>query len=141
VRLTLNRNGETKAAEVKLGAAEDEGDRGAAVSRPNGDDSRFENELSFKLRPLTPELASRMGLDADETRGLVITDIDPASAAYRAAGLREGAIIVEVDRKPVDSMASFERIYNAIPPGKSFLVRVRYSQGGTAVTALTKPAR
>jgi serine protease Do len=50
------------------------------------------------VRPLTPELAERLGVRG--VTGLAVTAVDPSGAAA-AAGIREGDVIEEVSRKPV----------------------------------------
>ena len=61
--------------------------------------------FGMSLQPLTAEMASRMGLPANE-QGLVITRIDPAGTAADA-GLRQGDLIQEVNRRPVRNVTEF----------------------------------
>jgi serine protease Do len=62
-----------------------------------------EGGASFGLRvqPITPELAEQLGID--EPRGVVITAVEPGSAADEAQ-LRRGDVILEVDRSEIDSI-------------------------------------
>jgi Do/DeqQ family serine protease len=53
------------------------------------------------VQPVTPELAERLDLPR-QTRGVVITDLDPTGQAA-SAGLREGDVIQQVNGKPVAS--------------------------------------
>ena len=55
-------------------------------------------ELGMTVQKLTPQLAENLGLD--KTDGVVVTAVEPGSAADEA-GVRRGDVIVEVDRKPV----------------------------------------
>jgi len=59
----------------------------------------------MSLQPLTAEMASRLGLPANE-QGLVITRIDPDGAAADA-GLRQGDLVQEVNRRPVRNVTEF----------------------------------
>jgi len=61
--------------------------------------------FGMSLQPLTAEMASRMGLPANE-QGLVITRIDPDGAAADA-GLRQGDLVQEVNRRPVRNVTEF----------------------------------
>jgi Do/DeqQ family serine protease len=61
--------------------------------------------FGMSLQPLTADMASRMGLAANE-QGLVITRIDPDGAAADA-GLRQGDLIQEVNRRPVRNVTEF----------------------------------
>ncbi|HSE33313.1 MAG TPA: DegQ family serine endoprotease [Pyrinomonadaceae bacterium] len=59
----------------------------------------------MSLQPLTADMASRMGLPANE-QGLVVSRIDPDGAAADA-GLRQGDLIQEVNRRPVRNLTEF----------------------------------
>ena len=58
-------------------------------------------KLGVAVEPLTPELAARMELPRD-TRGLVVTSVDPEGPAADA-GLRRGDLIQEINRQPVNT--------------------------------------
>lgn len=97
-------------------------------------------ELGFSIANITPELARRFNLADTDVAGVLITDVDPNSAAYREANLRGGLIITEVDRKPVRSVEEFKKVYSAVKPGATFLLRLYDPQSdGTLITALQKP--
>jgi serine protease Do len=140
VRLTLNRNGSEKTLTVKLGEAERDTLARASARGESADRERVQDELGLRYADLTPEDARRAGLDPD-TRGVLIIDVDPSSDAYNTGGLREGQVIVEVDRKPVHTAADLEQIYRGLEPGSTFLVKVIQPgpERSTLVTALTKP--
>jgi len=53
----------------------------------------------------TAESASRYGLDADD-QGLLVTKVDPAGSAA-TAGIRQGDLIQEVNRRPVRNVPDF----------------------------------
>ena len=55
---------------------------------------------------LTALLRQRYGIE--RTTGVVVTGVDPAGAAA-AAGIREGDVVVEADREPVESAAALAR--------------------------------
>jgi serine protease Do len=138
VRLAVNRNGEQEQLTVKLGTADaDEGGR-AAGSKDSGR-SRIEDELGFTYADINPMLARRFSLDP-EMKGVVITDVDPSSDAYRDANLRPGQVVVELDSDPVEDVGDFEKAYGDVRPGQTFLVRLVQPEGTSAmITALTKP--
>ncbi len=56
-------------------------------------------KIGVQLQTLTPEMASALGL-APDSRGAVVTDVEPNSVAAKA-GLQPEDLIVEVDRKQV----------------------------------------
>ena len=77
----------------------------------------------LSVQALTPDL--RQQLQTPEgTQGVVITDIDPDSAAS-AAGLQQGDIIVQVDRKPVATVSEFNAAVKAGASRESTLLLVR----------------
>jgi serine protease Do len=81
--------------------------------------------LGMKLEVLSDEMRTEMGLP-DDIQGLVITDIDQASAVA-AKGLIPGAVITEAGQLPVTSIADFEaRVKEARDGGrKSLLVLLK----------------
>jgi Do/DeqQ family serine protease len=98
VRLKVLRDGQThdltaKLAELKL-AQNDDDDAPAAGGAAKG-------AFGLSVQPLTPELADRLGVDSD-TRGVAVTGVDPSGVAA-GAGIRQGDVIEEVNRKPVRS--------------------------------------
>jgi serine protease Do len=60
------------------------------------------------VEELTPELVRQLGLGR-QTTGVVVTYVDPSSAAAEA-GLSRGDVIQEVNRIRVKNVASFERV-------------------------------
>lgn len=98
--LLIVRDGAEREVAVKLGEAV--GDRDArSGGRP---DEPGQNRLGVAVVPLTPELASRSGLERD-AKGLVVQDVDPNGRAA-VAGIQPRDVIQEVNRTPVDSVDS-----------------------------------
>lgn len=60
----------------------------------------------ISVEPLSAQAARQLGLPA-RTQGVVVSDVDEASAAAQA-GLREGDVIQSVNRRPVTTVAEFE---------------------------------
>lgn len=73
------------------------------VPRPAREERRKQT-LGLELEPITAPMAERMGLPVDH--GLLVRRVVPQSPAYEA-GLTEGDVIAEVDRKPVRSVDEF----------------------------------
>ncbi len=141
VSLTVtNDEGSERTLEVELGGWEGGDETASAADREQdlSDRGQMMEDLGLSLSDLTPELARRAGIEQN-VDGVMITQVNPASDAYRDAALRQGQIIVEVDRQPVSSLDEFEDVYQDIEPGESFLVRVLVGEGQTSITALTKP--
>ena len=88
-------------------------------------------QMGLGLQTLTPEIAGSLGLPSN-VKGAVITDVVPASPAERA-GVKEGDVIVEVDRKPVASSDEAVAALRA-PRNGGHLIRVRGPNGTRFVT-------
>lgn len=72
----------------------------------NNDGSQPENQggkLGVTLEPVTPQIARRLGLES-ESEGMVVTDVDQSGPAAEA-GIDEGDVILEINRRPVNSAA------------------------------------
>jgi serine protease Do len=59
---------------------------------------------------------------------LVVTDVEPGSAADEA-GLREGDVITQVNRRPVKTLADYNREMARSQKDKSVLLLVRRGEG------------
>jgi serine protease Do len=58
-------------------------------------------EFGMRVQNITPDLADQLGMD--EGDGVVVTGVEPGSAAEEA-GLRSGDVILEVDKKEVSDV-------------------------------------
>jgi len=103
VEVTALRNGRDQNFQVALAELPDRAEPESEESSrgPATGNERF----GLTLQPLTAEMASRFGLDADD-QGLLVTRVDPASNAANA-GIRQGDLIQEVNRQPVKTFAEF----------------------------------
>ncbi|HEY6476196.1 MAG TPA: trypsin-like peptidase domain-containing protein [Polyangia bacterium] len=81
------RDGKRQAADVVLGELPSQDGRGA------------QPKLGLALQTLTPRLAESLGLDP-RTRGAVVAEV-AAGGQAAAAGVREGDVILEIDRQRV----------------------------------------
>ncbi len=61
----------------------------------------------IKVTAITPDLASRLGLEVRE--GVVVTEVAPGSPAEEA-GLREGDLILGLNQQPVRSVTDFNNL-------------------------------
>jgi serine protease Do len=123
VQVGVVRDGKRLAIAVPLGELPSEDDRAAAAAQGT--------KLGLGLQTLTPPLAQSLGLDP-ATRGAVVSEVTPGSPAARA-GVREGDVILEVDRRPVASAEDATTALRA-PRKGGHLVRVRGPAGTRFVT-------
>ena len=66
-----------------------------------------EGEYGFQVTELTPQMAQRYNIK--ETTGVVVVGIEPNSKA-QAAGIQQGDLIIEVNRKNVASVKDFNNL-------------------------------
>ncbi|WP_253764291.1 Do family serine endopeptidase [Flammeovirga sp. SJP92] len=95
VNVTVNRNGKEKSFDVKLKNKENTTD---IVSAPKNSAEAIE-ALNAEVQPLADKKAAALGING----GLEITKLDPSSKLARA-GIKEGFIIMYVDREEVLSI-------------------------------------
>ncbi|HKV35354.1 MAG TPA: DegQ family serine endoprotease [Pyrinomonadaceae bacterium] len=106
--VTVARNGRDQNLQVALSElpsrqrpdADDE-ENSSNGNGPGVNNSRF----GLRLQPLTPDAASRNGLDAGD-QGLLVSQVDPSGSAA-SAGIKPGDLIQEVNRQPVRTFAEF----------------------------------
>ena len=77
--------------------------------------------LGVSIQPLTPELAKGFGLK--EPSGVLISDVMQQSPAA-AAGIASGDVIIEFDRKKVDSPQELQKAVAATTPGRAVPLKV-----------------
>ncbi len=102
VNLKVFRNGETKEVAVQLSEMPGERVEKASLQEDRGGDSSLQG---VAVENLDAQSAKQLGLPAS-TKGVVVTNVDPASPAA-AAGLREGDVIQQANRQPVTNSSDF----------------------------------
>lgn len=85
------------------------------------------------VRELTEELTSRYGLKPGE-RGVVIVRVKPGSSAEEL-GVREGDMVMEINRQAVISVKAYERMASKLPKDQSVLLLLK-RQGRTIYLTL-----
>lgn len=106
IKITVSRGSE----ELELTARLDELTPTEAAKRGQDDGNNGGNapqnqsgKLGLTLEPVTPAVAKQLELESD-SEGLVVTEVDQNGAAAEA-GISRGDVILEVNRKPVKSVA------------------------------------
>jgi len=82
---------------------------------------------------MTPD--EKKELDVD--RGVIVADVKPYGEAFNRA-IGKNMVIIEADRKPVNSPADLKKVVDGRKPGESVLLRIR-SERGTAFVAVQIP--
>lgn len=109
VKLRVWRNGQVKLLSVRL--SELPGKEEVAVEEK----AEITDLLGFSASELTSELASRYRLSRDKG-AVLVTGIDPSSKAYRA-GLRQGDLILSVNKKNVSTYKEFLAVAGSVKKG------------------------
>ena len=87
--------------------------------------------LGLAVQPLTPALAQHLGVKA--TQGLIVQGVEDGSPAADA-GFERGDVIVEVDKKPVKSVADLRERVDKHGKGKPMLFRVHRQDNSIFLT-------
>jgi len=119
--LTFLREGREKKVNVKLAKRPDTEPtmaRGEARS----------DDLGLKVREIDPEIAERLGMD-ENTAGVVVVGVNPDSKAAEA-DIRQGDVLVEINRKPVASLKDYKQQLRKIDAGDTVQMLLRRGGGG-----------
>ncbi|MDD5225480.1 MAG: Do family serine endopeptidase [bacterium] len=79
------------------------------------------NHFGIEAEELTPEIAQELGVK--DRRGVVITEVTPGSQAEEV-GIRQGDIIRQINRKPIQDLADYQSLMAKIGKGKSILLLI-----------------
>ena len=109
------------------------------VERQAGDEAENDTDThkakwGLALRELRPGERAQRNLDSSE--GVLIGDVAPDSPAAEA-GIKPGDVILQVNRKPVTSVAEVKKEIAALPAGKPLLLLVRPADGNERFAALS----
>ena len=102
VHLKVLRNGTDRDVTATLGELPVE----QAAAEKNSGNSKSSELSGISVQDLDSRVAQQLGV-SPSTQGVVITNVDPSSAAADA-GLKRGDVIQEVNRKPVHNTSDFE---------------------------------
>jgi serine protease Do len=126
--LTVLRDRKPTKLTVKIG--EQPGDETVLAAGPKGEG------LGLTVEALSEEMARMYGLRGRS--GVVVTDVAPGSAAA-AAGIKEGDVLLEVNRRRVGSLEEFKQAVAALKPGEAVPVQVERSGAGREYIVLKVP--
>lgn len=111
------RDGREVTLKVKIGELPEEE---AVIGRGFGEGP--EKDVGFKVSNLTPAIRKQLELPENQG-GVVVRDIKQASDAYQK-GLREGDVIVEINRVSISDLGDFNRVMSRVSPGQEVLLLV-----------------
>ena len=113
-----------KRVDLKVSPTEMAGD--AVASGDNAARSSKLEKLGMEVQNLTPDLAAKLQIKADQ--GVVVTDVQ-AGSAENALVSASGAVIVEANRKAVKNVEELSKAMDEKSLAKGVLLLVRTEQG------------
>jgi serine protease Do len=123
-RLVIQRDGKRVPLQVTIAELREHEEEEGATGGAEEDAAAL---AGVQVQELTAAVARRLGLPRD-VRGVVVTDVNPASAAAEA-DLQQGDVIREVNRKPTTTLSAFRSAVRAAGRGPVVLLVQR---GGSA---------
>ncbi len=84
------------------------------------------NVLGLEVTNVTPEVAQNLGLQ--ETKGVVITKVDP-NGAGALGGLKKGGLIISINKQPVNSIEEFNKLISTTETNRPILLLVKQNDG------------
>jgi serine protease Do len=82
-----------------------------------------EEKLGAKVQELTPQLAAQYRISNEIKRGVVVISVEDGSPADEM-GLREGDVILEINRKKIETVKDFEKAIKDISLEKGVVFRL-----------------
>ncbi len=129
VKIKIIRDGKEKVLTAVLEELESEETEGEYT--PAG-----KKDLGMRLTPFTPRLAREYGYNF--SGGLLITYVRRGSAAFDA-GLKAGDVILEVNKREVNTLRDFNNILRKAKSGDVLMLYVRRGEAGEFIAYLRIP--
>jgi serine protease Do len=127
------RGGKKLTIPVKLGTLKDEEPQ-EKVSRLQPSD--VEETLGLQVQALTPEVARRLRLEV--TEGVIVSQVAPDGPAAEA-GVRQGDIIRELNRKPITDLETYQDATAQLEPESPVLLLLE--RRGSGIYVALKPRK
>ena len=134
VTVKIIREKKTKAIELTI--AEQPKNLSQATTEDSGEAVAPAGLLAdIEVKELNNDLAGRYGLKSSD-RGVVVSKVKSGSPAEEA-GVREGDLVLEVNRKPVGTLKAYERVAASLPKDQAVLLLLR--RQGRAIYLTLRP--
>ena len=127
--ITIMRDGREKTVTVETAKRQEE--QTLASKESESDD-----KLGLSLQTLEPDMAARLGYDEAE-KGVLVTGVESGSKADKA-GVQQGDLIKEINRKPVAGMEEFRKQLNQVKKGDPIMLLLKRGQSGFVVAKMTR---
>ncbi len=127
--ITVLRNGKEKEVSIQTAKREDQ----EMVARKEPESS---GKLGLRVRNLEADVASRLGYGEGE-KGVLVIEVQSGSKAEKA-GIQQGDLIKEINRKPVASISEFSKQMDIVKKGGTIRLLMKRGQSGFIAVKLTK---
>ena len=114
-KLSVVRDGKSMTIEVTTSAMPDKPE---AIK-----EKEIEEKLGAQIQELTPQLAARYRISNEIKRGVVIISVEDGSPADEL-GLQEGDVILEINRKKIETIKDFEKAIKDLNLEKGIVFRL-----------------
>jgi serine protease Do len=105
----------------------------ASADAPRSEKGRQSGHYGLQIADVTPEIAGRFGLE--DEKGVVVVGVVSAGKAEKA-GLQRGDLILEVNRRSVDSVSEFKSAVDRRHPSGNLDLLVKRMNAGVMVIRL-----
>lgn len=92
-------------------------------------EKEIEEKLGARVQELTPQLAARYRISGDIKRGVIVIGVEEGSPADDI-GLQEGDVILEINRKKIETVKDFEKAIKDVKLEKGIVLRL-HRRGNT----------
>ena len=121
VKLNVVRDGKPVTIEVTLTAMPDKPE---ALKEKEG-----EEKLGARVQELTPQLSARYRISSEIKRGVIVISVEEGSPADEL-GLQEGDVVLEINRKKIETTKDFDRAIKDVNLDKGIVFRL-HRRGNT----------
>ncbi len=129
IQLGVMRNGKDVTVPVTIG----EYHKNSEVADNSGDASAHGARLGLAVTDLSPDVRGQLNLP-EQVHGVAVEEVKPGSPADNA-GIAPGDVIVQLNRKPVESAQQFAGAVHAMAANQDVLLLV-WSHGGATYRVL-----
>ncbi len=98
----------------------------------------FSQDIGISVAQITNQLANE--LDLSTNKGVVVTEVEAASAAEEA-GLRRGDIILDIDRKAIKTLKDYNALVSSFKEEEAYFFRVQRGAYSTFLTKVVVPKK
>jgi serine protease Do len=92
------------------------------------------SEFGLRVDNLTSDRAQHFGLTG--TKGVIVTDVDPASFASDDLGFARGDVITEINRQPITSLADYRAAVSKLKAGDNVVFQILRRQDSDRVLTM-----